>query len=306
MDADKQRVLGIFLEGAQDNLDTLERGIINLRAAISDSEQLNEMFRAAHSVKGDAAMLNLTSINKVAHRLEDCFKILQDLKAPVDQQVESLFLRGFDTLSELVERLKGPYGLPEDEAQRMVQDVEPAFGQLQDYLRSLVGAPVAVAQAVPPRFASLVTEALRDMLQQFRQPESAPGRQQLVQICERLQQLDPGVEAWTALIHTTKRAIQNPETTYKALAPVIIKEIKEASDLIVANRGRSVVPSAALQQFAGPEPLPVAAAKVAAPKDEICVPRDPKRAAQMLVQSFDRKQLVELTNTLIRTLKGQG
>ncbi|MEM0979949.1 MAG: Hpt domain-containing protein, partial [Cyanobacteria bacterium P01_H01_bin.58] len=55
MPEQQQRILGYFIEEAKDHLATLEQGLLNLQATIEDSEMVNEVFRAAHSVKGGAA-----------------------------------------------------------------------------------------------------------------------------------------------------------------------------------------------------------------------------------------------------------
>lgn len=300
MDAEKQRVLGFFIEGAREHLDTIERGLLNLQAALADPEQVNELFRAAHSVKGDAAMLNLNSIHKVAHRLEDCFKLLQDNPIKVDQQVESLFLRGFDSLHELLEKLQGPTGLEEAEAQKTVQEVEPVFTQLQDYLRQLAGG----GSSVPPRFAAQVNATLKQMLQLFRQQDDAEGRKKLQSYCEQLAKLDPGVDAWRQLLSVTRQALGNRKASYKELAPVVIKEIKEASNLIVGNKGHLVVPSETLARLAGasgtmPTPTTAPAAAPAA-----SLPKDTKAIAKLLIETLDRKQLVQLAQILVRYIKG--
>ena len=59
---DQQKILGYFIEEAKEHLETLERGILDLSAVIEDQERVNEMFRAAHSVKGGAAMLGYSGI----------------------------------------------------------------------------------------------------------------------------------------------------------------------------------------------------------------------------------------------------
>ena len=74
----QQRIMGYFIEEAKDHLNTIEQGLLNLQATIEDPELVNEVFRAAHSVKGGAAMLGLTSIQQTAHRLEDSFKVLKN------------------------------------------------------------------------------------------------------------------------------------------------------------------------------------------------------------------------------------
>jgi chemotaxis protein histidine kinase CheA len=302
VEADKQRVLTFFIEGAREHLDTIERGLLNLQAAIEDSEQINELFRAAHSVKGDAAMLNLTSIHKVAHHLEDCFKLLQEHQVAVDQQAESLFLRGFDALHELVDKLQSPFGLQDEEANQIVQDVAPVFAQLQSYLHELAGVPGMVPQPVASSasFSAQVMAGLRELLLLFRQSDNASSRQQLQQQFAALGQIDPGVDAWKIVTHLSERAAANPQAAYAELARVIIPELKAASDQIQAQKGHLIAPSEALKALAGPEPQAVAA------PGTFILPLEPKAAAQTIVKNFDRKQLIELTNLLIRTIKGQG
>ena len=94
----QQRIMGYFIEEAKDHLETIEKGLLNLQGTIGDPELISEVFRAAHSVKGGAAMLGLDSIQQTAHRLEDYFKVLKECPITVDQKLETLFLRVFDTL----------------------------------------------------------------------------------------------------------------------------------------------------------------------------------------------------------------
>lgn len=139
MDAGKQQqILGYFLEEAKEHLETLEKGFLELQATVTDQERVNELFRAAHSVKGGAAMLGFNSIQQISHRLEDCLKILKENQVKVDPKIEALFLKGYDALKDLLERLQGPFGLREEEGDRVVQETEPAFTQLQDYLNSRI------------------------------------------------------------------------------------------------------------------------------------------------------------------------
>lgn len=98
----QQRILGYFIEEARDHLNTIEQGLLNLQSTLQDSEMVNEIFRAAHSIKGGAAMLGLNSIQRTAHRLEDFFKVLKECQSvQIDQTIESLFLQMFDNLQAL-------------------------------------------------------------------------------------------------------------------------------------------------------------------------------------------------------------
>ena len=134
---DQQKILGYFIEEAQEHLETLKRGILDLSQVVQDPEQVNEMFRAAHSIKGGAAMLGYSSIQKTAHRLEGSFKILKESPIAVDQKLKSLFLKGYDVLQDLVEKLQSPMGLQPDEADAIVDGAGHQFEELQNYLTYL-------------------------------------------------------------------------------------------------------------------------------------------------------------------------
>ncbi|MEH1943929.1 MAG: response regulator [Nostoc sp.] len=134
----QQRILGYFIEEARDHLNTIEQGLLNLEGTLNDPEMISEVFRAAHSIKGGAAMLGLTSIQHTSHRLEDCFKVLKDNPVQIDQKLESLFLGVSDTLKSLLEHLSGPFGLSEDAANTLMSETEPVFQWLYQHLELLV------------------------------------------------------------------------------------------------------------------------------------------------------------------------
>ncbi|MCM0591911.1 MAG: response regulator [Gloeotrichia echinulata IR180] len=134
----QQRILGYFIEEARDHLNTIEQGLLNLESTLNDPEMINEVFRAAHSIKGGAAMLGLSSIQHTSHRLEDCFKVLKEHPVQIDQKLESLFLGVSDTLKVLLENLSGPYGLSEETANTLMSETEPVFQWLHEHLELLV------------------------------------------------------------------------------------------------------------------------------------------------------------------------
>lgn len=311
MSDDKQKIIGFFLEEAKEHLETLESGLLNLQATVEDSERVNEVFRAAHSIKGGAAMLGFTSIQKTAHRLEDCLKVLKENPVSVDQQVESLFLNGFDTLKDLVDKLQGPFGLRDEEGEQAVQAVEPTFTQLQAYLDRLVGggAPVAVASPAPAKappappaptsvnYAVTVTAILREMLPLFKQGATAQNRQQLVSLCDRLAEVAPTTSSWQTLIQTAKVAIANPNNSYQTLAPLVVKDLKQGGDFLQVGREAEIAACPSLQKLAVQPTLEPAQPQY------ITVPLEPRAAAQALVKAFNRQQLVQLAQILVKVIK---
>ena len=270
----QQRILGYFIEEAKDHLNTMEQGLLNLQNTLKDPEMVNEIFRAAHSIKGGAAMLGLTNIQRVSHRLEDCFKDFQECpQLQVDQKLESLFLRVFDTLQELVEQLEG-FGLPEDVVNNLMSDVEPVFEALHQHLKLLVnqaGGSLQPLEVTEPNFVPVastvqrssetetasflrvfkntVLQQLREMLENFKQPETPTTRQQLQECCNQLllvgKEFDlPG---WCTLCETASGAIADVKNTYHTLAPIVIKQLKQAQELVLVGREAQITTSEQLQ-----------------------------------------------------------
>ncbi|NJL78116.1 MAG: hybrid sensor histidine kinase/response regulator [Richelia sp. RM2_1_2] len=95
-----------FLEEASDYLNTIEGVLLEIDTSDRiDLEKINAALRAAHSIKGGAAMMGFRSLSDLAHRLEDSFKVLKTRKSSldVDTQLQSLLLSGVDWLRQIVE-----------------------------------------------------------------------------------------------------------------------------------------------------------------------------------------------------------
>lgn len=336
----QQQILGFFIEEAKEHLDTIEQGLLHLQATMADAEEMNQLFRAAHSIKGGAAMLGFDSIQKTAHHLEDYFKLLKDNPIKVDRKLEDLFLKGFDTLKALVELLQNPFGFRPEEGEKAVRDSEPTFAELGLHLNRLIHskpAPTApIAPVATSNAAAHVNQILKLMLQLFKQGDNPKGRQQLMVLCAKLIQLSKTNPAWVSTIQTAQRAIANPRASFSRLAPLVIKELKQASDLLLTGRASEIVPSNALQQLANaapvsqvdpkpatrgamPNPSPAAMAPVApassSPAEaepilaeglrqrQIAIPADPRGAARALVDNFNKTELIQIAEFLMQSIQ---
>ncbi len=256
----QQRIMGYFIEEAKDHLNTIEQGLLSLQATIEDSEKANEVFRAAHSVKGGAAMLGLESIQTIAHRMEDYFKILKESSVRVDSTLETMFLRVSDGLKDLLEQLEGPFGLTPEKAQEIMADVDPVFGQLEKHLDLLVtadngtssgGAALgnATADALQISFRQDISTLLRQLLSTFKQADTPESRRQLQEICTQMSAIGRQFQlsAWCDLTETARLAVEEPNNEYRTLAPILIKEIKKSQDLVLVGRASEVGVSEAMQ-----------------------------------------------------------
>jgi len=271
----QQRIMGYFIEEAKDHLNTIEQGLLNLPTTIQDSEKANELFRAAHSVKGGAAMLGLESIQRTAHRMEDYFKILKESPVQVDRTLETMFLRISDGLKDLLEQLEGPFGLTPDKAQEIMAGVEPVFGQLETHLESLIDessakntadrhaasteslSSLSTPEALQTSFKYDVAALLRQLLSTFKLDDNLKSRKVLQEICAKLVAVGEQFELteWCDLAETARIAVGELSNDYRKLAPVLIKEIKKAQEMVLTGRASEVAISEAMQALLPEDPL---------------------------------------------------
>ena len=119
-----------FIEEARELLQVLETGLLELRQDHSTAK-VHELMRAAHSIKGGAASVELGAIGLLAHRLEDFFKALYSDEVDFDAELEGLLLQGYDCLSDpLLAQIEA--GAFDEEAALL--KAEPVFAALEERL----------------------------------------------------------------------------------------------------------------------------------------------------------------------------
>ena len=248
-----KKITGYFIEEAREHLETITQGLVDLSKTIATPDDIHECYRGAHSIKGGAAMLALESIRLTAHRLEDYFKYLKENPVPADQYMKTSFAKLKQALQTQVDRLEQSpdLTLSEAEASDLMAVITPIFGEMPAHLEQLAhGTTTAIpTKTLPPNFAPDVLSKLRELLRLFKQPDSAANRRQALDHAKGLTALgkQANLPTWVTLMQVATTAIGNPDNSPKILASKVVKEIKQAHDLIVANRAEEIVPSSQLQ-----------------------------------------------------------
>ncbi|MEM9087470.1 MAG: response regulator [Cyanobacteria bacterium P01_F01_bin.53] len=103
---DKEQEIRLqFLDEAGEYLDTLESALLGVAQRGVDSHEINGALRAAHSIKGGAALMGYQLTSELAHRLEDSLKVLKIQRGEgVSSDVEGQLLSGVDAIRQIVER----------------------------------------------------------------------------------------------------------------------------------------------------------------------------------------------------------
>ena len=86
-----------------------------------DEEDINEIFRIMHTIKGSSAMMGLTNMSTLAHRIEDMFFIIREDK-PIIESKQTLFELIFassDLLKNEIDMLQDEDSEPTDFSEQL-------------------------------------------------------------------------------------------------------------------------------------------------------------------------------------------
>lgn len=89
----------VFFEECAEHLAQMEQILVSLTDNAPDGEQLNAIFRAAHSIKGGAGIFGFHDMTVVTHRLESLLDRLRDNQIPFSAAMIDLFLEAGDAIS---------------------------------------------------------------------------------------------------------------------------------------------------------------------------------------------------------------
>jgi len=78
-DFDLTQFYQIFFEEAAENLDQMEQMLLNLDLEAANDEELNGIFRCAHSIKGGAATFGFADVAELTHQMESLLDRLRYL-----------------------------------------------------------------------------------------------------------------------------------------------------------------------------------------------------------------------------------
>jgi two-component system chemotaxis sensor kinase CheA len=94
----------IFFEEAGENLDLMEQMLLNLNLETADDEELNGIFRCAHSVKGGAATFGFSDVAELTHQMESLLDRLRRHELQPNALMVDVLLESADASRGLLAR----------------------------------------------------------------------------------------------------------------------------------------------------------------------------------------------------------
>lgn len=97
--------LKLFVVEADEQLQLLDAAIVKMESDGADADLLQEIFRAAHTLKGSSAMLGYQKMTQLAHAMESLLDLVRTGELPVTTPLVDGLLHGLDGLSILKDDL---------------------------------------------------------------------------------------------------------------------------------------------------------------------------------------------------------
>ena len=237
-----------FMDEAPEYLATLDEGLLVFESKAGagtislndedDEKRMNDMFRAAHSLKGLSATLGFNDIRDLTHLTETLFDQLRMGKRALDaSSVETLF-GVFDTLRSLVTQLAEPSSEPItiDEAMRSLQSILAAPGVDASDAGSSVSPEVALKDAERARdllksASKTINELNRSLLRLERDPCEAGALDELLAHARSIKSATEaaGVDSLHLLARDMETSLDGASTTEGPVEEALVNALFAAA-----------------------------------------------------------------------------
>ena len=154
LDLNNEELLKDFFSEAQQQVENLESNILVIENDPTNHEAIDEIFRAAHTLKGGSATVEMTELTEFTHAVEDLLDELRSGTIPVPEPVVDTLLSAIDIIKVMLEeRANG---------QIYTEDVEPVKNTLKSFIpakepKKKKTAPASMQPAPRPVVAPVQT-----------------------------------------------------------------------------------------------------------------------------------------------------
>ncbi|HEY8880740.1 MAG TPA: Hpt domain-containing protein, partial [Roseateles sp.] len=137
----------VFFEEAGENLDNMEQLLLNVNVEEADDEELNAIFRCAHSIKGGAATFGFSDVAELTHQMETLLDKLRRHELQPNAAMVDVLLQSGDALRAQLGRHQGSGADPVDTTDLLTNIKAFVEGGAAPAAAAPAPAPVAAAPA---------------------------------------------------------------------------------------------------------------------------------------------------------------
>ena len=152
---DVSQYLEIFIDETREHLQSLNEQILVLEREPENVDTINEIFRAAHSLKGMAGTMGYKRMQRLTHDMENVFSEIRNGKMKASAKLVDVLFKGLDALEQYLDVIvnSGDEGTEDNE------DIIKALNEILNEGLGGGAAPAAPATTAAPAAAATATAA---------------------------------------------------------------------------------------------------------------------------------------------------
>ena len=267
----------VFFEEAGENLELMEQKLLELNVDAADDEEMNAIFRCAHSVKGGAATFGFSDVAALTHQMETLLdKLRRHELTPTSAMVDVLLAAG-DALKAQLAVHQGSASTAPDTSELLARIRAMAEGQAP-VAATKAAAPVAAPVVTSPTLTSMPipkaqTRAIELVIGPLEKPETADALSELFKEIEDLGTIEPldggraadGMRRFRVVTTTSDNDLLDLFTFHVARELIQMRATDPGFGFFPENAGAPPVENPVDPGYGFFEPLPDAAPAEAAP-----------------------------------------
>ncbi len=141
LDPNNEELLQDFFAEAEQQVENLESNILVIENDPNNHDSIDEIFRAAHTLKGGSATVEMTELSTFCHDVEDLLDALRGGTASVTEPIVDVLLTSIDTIKAMLEARKNGSVYQEN--------VSPLVEKIQSYIPAKGAKKKPAATAAP-------------------------------------------------------------------------------------------------------------------------------------------------------------
>jgi two-component system, chemotaxis family, sensor kinase CheA len=128
LDREMAEIAKVFFQECREGLDALESGLLRL-GADTDRENINTIFRAAHSIKGGAATFGFAEVAAFTHGVETLLDEMRNGVRPVTEEATQTLLQACDCMREMLAATEAEQPLDQGRIASLNSDLSKILGE---------------------------------------------------------------------------------------------------------------------------------------------------------------------------------
>ena len=120
---DTSQYLDLFIDETKEHLQSLNEHVLELEKDPDNADTVNEIFRAAHTLKGMAGTMGFARMQRLTHDLENVFSEIRNENMKANEKLIDVLFRGLDALESYLDVISSEGNEGTEDNEDIIQDL---------------------------------------------------------------------------------------------------------------------------------------------------------------------------------------